>query len=162
MTKVGASDIIRLVVCILICEGAGLLGSIATMPHIPLWYASLTKPSFTPPSWLFGPVWTGFYFLMGVSLFLVWRLGIGRSGVRTAIVVFAIQLALNVLWSFVFFGRQSPLGGLVVIVALWVMIVATIASFARVSTAASLILVPYILWVSFAAVLNAAIVRLNM
>jgi translocator protein len=161
MTKVAAYDVVRLVVCVLICEGAGLLGSIATMPQIPLWYASLVKPSFSPPSWLFGPVWTGLYFLMGVALFLVWRLGIARGGVRTAIILFAVQLALNVLWSFVFFGRQSPLGGLVVIVALWVAIVATIASFWRLSTAAAILLVPYLLWVSFAAVLNAAILRLN-
>ena len=159
--KKASSDVIRLIVCILICEGAGLLGSIATMPRIPVWYASLAKPSFTPPAWLFGPVWTGLYLLMGISLFLVWRLERGRSGRRPAVVLFAVQLALNVLWSFVFFGARSTLGGLIVIIVLWVMIVVTIGSFARLSVAASILLEPYLLWVSFASVLNAAIFRLN-
>jgi benzodiazapine receptor len=161
MTKLATVDTVRLIVSILLCECAGFLGSIATTPQIPRWYAGLVKPSFTPPAWLFAPVWTTLYFLMGVSLFLVWRIGLGHGRVKAALSVFAAQLILNVLWSFAFFGWRSPLAGLVVIAALWVMIVLTIMSFSRLSMAAAVLLVPYILWVSFAAVLNAAIYRLN-
>jgi len=161
VTKFNAIDIVKLVVCILVCECAGFLGSIFTTPQIPGWYASLVKPSFNPPSWLFGPVWTTLYLLMGVSLYLVWRIGLGHGRVKAALAIFAVQLALNVLWSFAFFGRQSPLSGLVVIAALWIMIVANIVYFSKLSAAAALLLVPYVLWVSFAAVLNAGLYRLN-
>jgi benzodiazapine receptor len=161
MTKLGASEVLRLIACILICEAVGVLGSFATRPRIPGWYATLVKPSFQPPAWLFGPVWTLLYLLMGISLFLVWRLGMDRSGTRVAVVLFAAQLAINLLWSFVFFGERSPLGGFVVIIVLWALIVSTMVSFARLSAPAAILLIPYILWVSFAIVLNGAIVKLN-
>jgi len=154
-------DIVKLAVCVIVCEGAGFIGSIFTAPNVPGWYASLAKPLFTPPSWLFAPVWTALYLLMGISVFLVWRRGLAESRVKAALAVFAAQLVLNVLWSFAFFGRQSPLAGLWVIAALWIMIVATIVSFSRVSAPAAILLAPYILWVSFAAVLNAELFRLN-
>jgi tryptophan-rich sensory protein len=121
----------------------------------------LNKPSWQPPAWLFGPVWTLLYVLMGIALYLVWRAGLAAKGVKLALAIFFVQLVLNALWSFAFFGAESPLAGLVVIVALWAMIAATIAAFAPVSRAAAALLVPYILWVSFATVLNAAIYLLN-
>lgn len=156
-----AIDIVKLFVSIIICQLAGVLGSLATTPAIPVWYASLRKPVFTPPSWLFAPVWIILFFLMGCALFLVWRQGVRISGVKLALVIFAVQLILNVLWSFAFFGLRSPLAGLIVICVLWVMIIATIIVFCRLSTVAGVLLIPYILWVSYAAVLNAAIFAIN-
>ena len=154
-------QMIKLAACIILCLIAGFIGSLFTTPQIPGWYAGLAKPSFTPPSWLFGPVWTALYILMGISLFLVWRVGIGERRVQIALVVFMAQLACNVLWSFAFFGRQSPLAGLVVIVVLWILIVVTGIACAPVSRTAALLLIPYFLWVSFASILNASIWRLN-
>jgi benzodiazapine receptor len=157
----GGRDIIKLVVSIVACQGAGAIGSIFTTPAIPTWYATLQKPFFTPPSWLFAPAWITLYLLMGIAAFLIWRKGLGQKGVRAALVVFLVQLVLNALWSVVFFGLQSPLWGVVVILALWVAILLTIIRFFKLSTAAGALLVPYILWVSFASVLNVAIWVLN-
>jgi benzodiazapine receptor len=157
----GGRDIIKLVVSIVACQGAGAIGSIFTTPAIPTWYATLKKPFFTPPSWLFAPAWITLYLLMGIAAFLIWRKGLGQKGVRAALVVFLVQLVLNALWSVVFFGLQSPLWGVVVILALWVAILLTIIRFFKLSTAAGALLVPYILWVSFASVLNVAIWVLN-
>jgi benzodiazapine receptor len=154
-------QVIKLAACIILCLLAGFVGSLFTMPHIPGWYAGLAKPSFTPPSWIFGPVWTVLYILMGISLFLVWRAGLGEPRVQLAVGIFIAQLACNVLWSFAFFGRQSPLAGLVVIIALWILIVCTGIACARVSKAAALLLIHYFLWVSFATILTASIWRLN-
>jgi tryptophan-rich sensory protein len=152
---------IKLAACIILCLIAGFIGSMFTTPHIPGWYAGLAKPSFSPPNWLFGPVWTALYILMGISLFLVWRAGIGERRVQVALVVFIVQLVCNGLWSFAFFGRQSPLAGLVVIVVLWILIGITGIVCAPVSRTAALLLIPYFLWVSFASILNASIWRLN-
>ena len=156
-----AVNIVKLLVSIIICQLAGLIGSLATTPAIPVWYASLRKPAFTPPSWLFAPVWIVLFLLMGCALFLVWRQDVSIPAVKSALVMFAVQLILNVLWSFAFFGLRSPLAGLVVICVLWIMIVATIIAFFKVSTIAGVLLIPYILWVSYAAVLNAAIFTIN-
>ena len=161
MTKIFSLDAIRLAGSILVCLLAGLIGSFATRAKIPGWYAGLEKPSFNPPAWLFGPVWTALYILMGIALFLVWRKGLAARGVKAALIVFLVQLVLNVLWSFAFFGAESPLAGLVVIIALWATIAATIAAFAPLSRVAAVLLVPYVLWVSFAAILNASIYFLN-
>jgi tryptophan-rich sensory protein len=148
-----------------ICVGAVLLasaiGSFATMRAIPTWYKGLAKPSFNPPAWLFGPAWTVLYLMMAVAAWLVWKQGLGAPGVKLALAAFLVQLVLNCLWSIVFFGLRSPLAGLVDIVAMWLAILATIVLFFRVSTPAGLLLLPYIAWVSFAALLNAAILRLN-
>ncbi len=151
----------KLLASLVLCLHAGFIGSIFTTPKIDGWYAGIHKPSFTPPGWLFGPVWTLLYVLMGIALYLVWRKGLAAKGVKIALAVFLVQLALNALWSFAFFGAESPLAGLVVIVALWGMIAASIAAFAPVSRAAAALLVPYILWVSFATILNASIYFLN-
>ena len=150
---------------LLICFGTVLLasaiGSFATMRAIPTWYKGLAKPSFNPPNWLFGPAWTVLYLLMAVAAWLVWKQGLGAAGVKLALAAFLFQLVLNCLWSILFFGVRSPLAGLVDIVAMWLAILATIVLFFRVSVPAGALLLPYIAWVSFAALLNAAILRLN-
>jgi benzodiazapine receptor len=161
MARIFSIEAIRLAGSIVLCMLAGFIGSFFTTPKIPGWYASLEKPSFNPPSWLFGPVWTALYILMGIALYLVWRKGLAARGVKVALLVFLLQLVLNAFWSFAFFGAQSPLAGLVVIIALWATIVATIAAFAPLSRGAAVLLVPYILWVSFAAILNTSIYFLN-
>ncbi len=152
---------VKLPVSILACEGAGIIGGIFTTPSIPTWYATLQKPAFTPPNQVFGPVWITLYLLMGIAVFLVWRKGLENGPVRSAFAVFWVQLAVNILWSVVFFGAKSIAGGMVVIVALWALILATIVLFLRVSTAAGILLVPYILWVSIASYLNIGIWQLN-
>jgi len=154
-------DILKLVVSIIACLAAGAIGSIFTRQAIPTWYATLEKPAFNPPNWLFVPAWTLLYLLMGIAAFLVWRKGLENRQVRIALIVFLVQLILNALWSVVFFGLESPLYGLIVIVALWVAILFTVLKFYRVSLAASVLLWPYLLWVTFAAVLNSSIWLLN-
>ncbi|NQT30901.1 MAG: tryptophan-rich sensory protein [Deltaproteobacteria bacterium] len=157
----GAKDIIKLVVSIVACQGAGIIGSIFTTPNIPTWYAALEKPFFTPPSWLFAPAWITLYLLMAIAAFLVWRKGLGEEGVKCALTVFLVQLVLNALWSVVFFGLQSPLYGMVVILVLWIVILLTIIRFFKLSVAAGWLMIPYILWVSFASILNISIWVLN-
>ncbi|MCX9084481.1 MAG: tryptophan-rich sensory protein [Candidatus Methanoperedens sp.] len=154
-------DTKKLIISIFICLFAGFIGSFFTTPAIPTWYAALQKPSFAPPNWVFFPVWTALFIMMGISLFLVWQKGCEDKKVKTAIIIFAGQLVLNALWSFAFFGLRSPLLGLVEIVILWVAILATIMSFMKISRTAAYLLIPYILWVSFAAMVNFSIWRLN-
>jgi translocator protein len=132
-----------------------------TGPSIPGWYAGLVKPPFNPPNWLFGPVWTLLYALMGIAAYLVYEKGRKEPKVRKALIIFAVQLALNALWSPVFFGAHALLGAAVVIVLLWAMILASIVLFSKISKAAAWLLVPYILWVSFATVLNISLYVLN-
>ena len=151
----------KLIVSILICLGAGVAGSVFTTPQIPGWYAGLTKPWFTPPSWVFGPVWTTLYLLMGIALFLVWRKGLERPDVRLGVILFAVQLIFNTAWSLVFFGLQSTLGGLVCIVILWVLILATLIQFWKIDRIAGALLIPYIAWVTIATGLNYGIMVLN-
>ena len=148
---------LALVLFLILCLGAGILGSIATRPAIPTWYAQLIKPDWTPPAWVFGPVWTTLYMLMAVAAWLVWR-KVGWSG---ATGLFLIQLAVNASWSWLFFGMRRPDLGLAGILLLLVLIVLTALSFWRVSTVAGWLLVPYLLWSSFAAALNLEIWRLN-
>jgi benzodiazapine receptor len=155
------SSLLKLLACLAVVLAAGGIGSFATTKAIPTWYKGLVKPSFNPPNWLFGPAWTALYLLMAVAAWLVWKQGIGAAGVKLALVVFLVQLILNALWSILFFGLRSPLAGLVNIVALWLAIIATIILFFRVSVPGGVMLLPYIAWVSFAALLNAAILRLN-
>ena len=151
----------RLVVCVGAVLLASSIGSFATVRAIPRWYAGLAKPSFNPPGWLFGPAWTVLYLMMAVAAWLVWKQGLGVPGVKLALVVFLAQLILNSLWSILFFGLRSPRAGLAEIVVMWLAILATIIMFFRVSSLAGLLLLPYIAWVTFAAILNAAILRLN-
>ncbi len=155
------SNALKLIVSLVLCLAAGFLGSLATRPSIPGWYAALDKPSFNPPNGIFAPVWTGLYILMGIALFLVWRLGLDTRGVKTAVILFLIQLALNALWSWVFFGWHQLGGAFAVIVVLWVSILLTMLRFFPLLRAAGWLLVPYILWVSFASVLTFSVWRLN-
>jgi benzodiazapine receptor len=153
--------LIPLIALILVCQLAGLLGSFFTAPSIPAWYAGLEKPSFSPPNWLFAPVWLILYTLMGVAAYLIWERGIGRKEARSALIIFALQLVLNTFWSLLFFGLQSPKLALIEIVILWFFIFLTIWKFAKISSLAGLLLLPYLAWVSFAALLNFFIFRLN-
>ena len=155
------SNLLKLLASLVVVLVAGGIGSLATTKAIPTWYQGLVKPSFNPPNWLFGPAWTLLYLLMTVAAWLVWKQGFAAAGVKLALAVFLAQLILNTLWSILFFGLRSPLAGLVDIVVLWLAILATIVLFFRVSVPAGILLLPYIAWVSFAAVLNAAILRLN-
>ena len=142
------------------CFAAAGLGSLVTTPRISGWYAELEKPFFNPPSWLFGPVWTILFLAMAVAGWLVWRRA-GFSGTGVALTLFGVQLFLNVLWSTLFFGLKSPGVALVEIILLWAAILATLVAFRRVSRVAGLLFVPYLAWVTFAAVLNLEIWRLN-
>ncbi|MBS3057309.1 MAG: tryptophan-rich sensory protein [Candidatus Diapherotrites archaeon] len=156
-----AGNIAKLIGSIALCEFAGVIGSIFTFPAIATWYASLQKPFFSPQNWVFAPVWTALYFLMGIALYLVIKKGIKGRNAKIAVSAFAVQLVLNALWSFLFFGLKSPLYSFVEIIALWIAIAATIIAFSKISKRAALLLVPYILWTSFAAVLNFSIMALN-
>ncbi len=148
---------------ILVSLLAGAVGSVFTVPSIPSWYAFLDKPWFNPPDWVFGPVWTALYVLMGVAAYLAFcRMGEKPGETRYALEVFGLQLALNAGWSVAFFGCRSILGGLLIIVLLWLAIAWTISLFWKLDRNASYLMLPYILWVSFAAVLNAALLALNV
>ncbi len=153
-------QLLGLAVFVAMVFAVAALGALFTSSAIPEWYAGLRKPSFTPPGWLFGPVWTLLYFSMAVAAWLVWRAG-GLGAHRAALALFAVQLALNAAWSPVFFGMHMIGAALAVIAVMWAAIGATIVLFWRVSPAAGMLLVPYELWVTFAAVLNAALWRLN-
>jgi tryptophan-rich sensory protein len=146
---------------IVLIELIGNIGSLATFSQITIWYSTLAKPSFNPPSWIFGPVWTILFALMGVALYLIWSKGMQKKEIRSAVAVFSLQLALNVLWSFIFFGFHQPGLAFIEIVLMWVAIVATIRIFYRISKPAGWLLVPYLTWVTFATVLNFAVWQLN-
>ncbi len=155
-----SKDVIKLIVSVGVPLLAGGVGGLVTTPAISTWYATLNKPWFTPPDWLFGPVWTLLYVLMGLALFLVWRSP--RSRTRDiGIALFAVQLAVNIFWSFAFFGLENTLYGVLTIIPLWVLIAATIFQFYKVSKGAAFLMVPYILWVSIATALNTAVYLLN-
>jgi benzodiazapine receptor len=161
MRKLKKKDIIRLVAAIAICEFAGVFGSIFTFSAIPTWYSALNKPWFSPPNWLFGPVWTLLYLLMGISLYLIWNKGLRSKKVENAVKIFGVQLFLNALWSVLFFGLRSPFLGLVGIILLWFSIILTIFKFYKISRNAGLLLLPYLLWVTFAMSLNYFVLVLN-
>lgn len=153
------NKVAKLVIAVFICELVGIIGALFTTPSITTWYATLQKPSFNPPNWIFGPVWTTLYFLMGISLYLVWQKKV--KGSEQAMKIFMIQLVLNLIWSILFFYQQSPLAAFIEIILLWSAILATIFFFYKISKAAAYILIPYLLWVSFAAILNLSIYLLN-
>ncbi|MBI4250411.1 tryptophan-rich sensory protein [Candidatus Uhrbacteria bacterium] len=156
-----SGNAIKLVIAIGISELAGIVGSVFTVSAIPVWYADLVKPAFNPPAWVFGPVWTVLYALMGIAAFLVWKKGWTQKNVKVALGVFGAQLTLNAAWSILFFGLRNPGFAFADITVLWLLIAATIVAFYRISRPAAYLLVPYILWVSFAAYLNYAIWILN-
>ncbi len=149
------SRFIRLVLLVALCESAGLVGAIFTLNSVSTWYPTLVKPFFTPPSSIFGPVWTFLYFLMGISLYLVW----GKKKIN--LTWFWVQLILNSLWSIVFFGLKSPSSAFIIIVFLWASIFLTMNAFKKVNKTSAYLLLPYLTWVSFATLLNLFIVILN-
>lgn len=155
------SKSLRIFTSISICELTGLMATPFTIAAIPTWYATLDKPALSPPNWIFGPVWTTLYALMGTAAFLVWEKGLDKKKVRGALRYFGIQLALNFLWSLLFFGLHSPFLALFDIALLWIVIIATIFKFYKISKPASYLLVPYLLWVTFASYLNYSIWILN-
>jgi benzodiazapine receptor len=144
----------RLLLSIVVCLSAGFIGSVFTFPSIPTWYASLVKPSFSPPNWIFGPVWTTLYILMGIAMYLVWQ----KKG---SLKLFLVHLGFNAGWSIVFFGLRSILGGMAVIITLWGLIVYLTRAFYRIDKRAAYLLTPYLIWVSFASVLNFSLLILN-
>lgn len=161
MGEMKSIDLLKLTASIIVCQLAGIVGSLFTTPAIPTWYQTLNKPFFTPPGWVFGPVWITLYLLMGISLFLVWRRTGQDPRARGSMILFFIQLGLNGFWSVAFFGLRSPFFGLVVILLLWIAIVLTLQQFYKISQKGALLLLPYLLWVSFALVLNISLWVLN-
>ncbi len=151
----------KLAIAIVVSEGAGAIGSVFTVSAIPNWYVGLAKPALNPPGWIFAPVWTTLYALMGIAAFLVWKKGLEKKEVKAAIAAFSVQLFLNAIWSILFFGLHDPLFAFVDIVFLWIAILWTIIAFYKISRAAAYLLFPYLLWVTFAAYLNYSIWYLN-
>lgn len=149
------------VLFILVCQGAGLIGALATSAGEGSWYDALAKPSFTPPGWVFGPVWTTLYTLMGLAAFFVWTAARWRPEGQAALAWFGLQLVLNLFWSPVFFGLEQVGAGAVLIVLLALAVAETTRRFFRVARRAGWLLVPYLLWVLFAAALNLAIWGMN-
>jgi len=152
---------LKLIISIVLAGLAGFVGSFFTTSSVMSWYPTLIKPSFNPPSWLFGPVWTILYIMIGVSLYLVWTSKAKAKVKKKAYTIFGVQLILNSLWSIVFFGMQQPAAAFLVIALLWISIIYNALVFYRISKPAGYLLVPYFLWVSFASVLNFAIWILN-
>jgi len=156
------SKTLKLIISILVCQGAGVIGSLFTSPTITGWYAGLEKPSFNPPNWIFAPVWTLLFLLLGISIYLVWEKGLESKKAKTALLIFTVQLILNILWSILFFALQSPLYAFIEIIILWLAVLLTITSFYKISKPATYLLLPYILWVSFAGYLNYSIWQLQI
>lgn len=154
-------NIPKLIISLVITEGAGGIGSFFTAEAIPTWYASLNRSPLTPPNWLFAPMWITLYFLMGLSLYLVLQHGKEGNDKRLALSLFAVQLILNVLWSVIFFGGKQILFGAVEIVFMWFFILATIIEFRPLNRVASYLLFPYLSWVTVATVLNFSILWVN-
>lgn len=147
-------------VSVAIAQSAGLIGTVFTVSAIPTWYRTLDKPVFAPPNWVFAPVWTILYTLMGIASFLIWEKR-DRRDVRDTLLLYAAHLALNALWSVLFFGLENPGLAFIEIVLMWVTLGVTMIRFHRIKPLAAYLLVPYLLWVSFAAILNFGIWLLN-
>ncbi len=152
---------IKLVAAIFLCQLAGIIGSVFTMDAITGWYETLTRPIITPPNWLFGPVWITLYTLMGIALYMIWQEGLKKRDVKFAFIFFILHLAVNAAWSIIFFGFNALWLSVSVILVLLVMIIASIILFWDISRIAALLLVPYLLWVTYATALNVSIAVLN-
>jgi len=146
---------------ILISQAAGFVGSLFTITNITSWYATINKPFFNPPNWIFGPVWISLYFLMGLAAYFIWKQDFSKKPVKIALSVFGLQLALNTIWSILFFGLQTPFYAFIEIIILWIAIAYTTKLFYKLDKKAAYIMIPYICWVSFAAILNLSIWLLN-
>lgn len=151
----------KLIISLIVTFTAAALGSYFTTPNISTWYASLNKPFFSPPEWVFAPVWSLLYILMAIALYLVWKKDSPQQDKTKAIILYAIQLSLNALWSVIFFGMREPGIALAEIVVLETVIILTALSFRKMSKVATCLFIPYIIWVGFAAILNLSIVVLN-
>jgi tryptophan-rich sensory protein len=151
----------KLVCSVCVCLLTGFLGSFFTMDSVATWYSDLSRPSFAPPNWTFGLVWPILYIMMGISAFLIWNSGLDKRQVKIALGLFLLQLVLNGLWTPIFFGLHMIAFALVELVLLWLAILLTILAFWRISKPATIFLFPYIIWVSFAVVLNTAFWHLN-
>ncbi len=152
--------IIKFIVSLFLPLGVGFIAGMFTAKAIPSWYATLNRPSFNPPNWLFGPVWTTLYILLGISLFLIWKQNESKER-NIAIVVFLVQLVLNFCWSFIFFYFQQIGFAFIEIILLWISILIMLISFYKIKPVATYINIPYLLWVTFATILNAAYYFLN-
>jgi len=161
MDRITLRSVALAAVCILIPLVLGAVIGVLTMSGVTDWYRTLNKPWFTPPDYVFGPVWTVLYILMGISLYLVIMQGWENKPVKNGSILFGAQLGVNLLWSLLFFGLHSPLAGLVCIVVLLTLILATIFTFYQLSKPAAVLLVPYLAWVCIATALNAGVVLLN-
>ncbi|OKY77490.1 MAG: Tryptophan-rich sensory protein TspO [Candidatus Methanohalarchaeum thermophilum] len=150
-------DYFYLIVFIVGCELVGIIGALVTSDAFVSWYPSLEKPWFTPPGYVFAPVWTLLYALMGIALYIVWKKGWPQKKAKYAVSAFAIQLTLNGIWTPLFFGLRNPLLGLIDIILLWIAILVTIVLFTRISKKAGALLIPYIIWVTIATALNYSI-----
>ena len=156
------NKITRILSVVVTCLVIGYFSGIVTRSAITDWYPTLVKPSFNPPNWIFAPVWSLLYVMMGVAAGLVWnRLEFEKEAVKKALIFFAIQLALNALWSYLFFGLHNPMLAGLEIIILWLMIYETYVQFGKINKIAGYLFLPYLAWVSFAAVLNASIWWLN-
>jgi tryptophan-rich sensory protein len=154
-------NMVRIGIAVMVCLLIGFLSGFATQSSVDTWYAGLNKPTFNPPNWLFGPVWTVLYILMGVAAGLVWSRGFHHRWVKTALYYFGFQLLFNAAWSIVFFGMQDPGWALVILLALIVLIGFTIKWFRIVNRLSAYLMLPYLLWVIFAGILNYKIIELN-
>ncbi|MFC1669961.1 TspO/MBR family protein [Spirochaetota bacterium] len=150
------------IISILICLAAGMIGSVFTAQSVKGWYLTINKPVFNPPGWLFGPVWTILYILMGIALYLIWKSPKDTKNRTTALTFFLINLVLNTMWSLLFFGLQNPFLAFIEIIIIWITLALSIFYFYRISKTAAYLLIPYIAWSSFAAVLNFYLWRLNL
>lgn len=155
------NNLIKLVLSIVLPLLIGFASSYFTITGVDSWYTTIQKPSWNPPNWIFGPVWTTLYVLMGISLFLIWKAGTSKETKRSALILFVLQLIANFFWSFIFFDQHQMGLAFAEIIVLWLFILLTIFSFAKINKVAAWLLVPYISWVSFAAILNFTIWRLN-
>lgn len=156
------NNFLKLIISVVGAELVGIIGSVFTAPAIKSgWYAGLAKPEIAPPNWIFAPVWTALFALMGVAVFLVWKSGFEKRNVKIALIIFDIQLVLNIFWSAIFFGLKNPGWAFVEIIFLWLAILFTIIFFAKISKTSAYLLIPYIIWVSFAGYLNFLIWKIN-
>ncbi len=153
--------ILKIVLMVVLCVTVGYLSGLVTRESILTWYVTLNKPSFNPPNWVFAPVWTLLYIMMGVAAGMVWTSNSDEQTTKKALGFFAIQLGLNALWSCLFFGLHNPLLALIEIILLWLMIFETYNMFKKINKTVGLLLLPYLAWVSFATILNASIWWLN-
>ena len=167
MKKIYQKQSYLLFVSVLVCQLSGIIAAYWTIPSLFTWYPNLQKPVFTPPNWVFAPVWTLLYLLMGISLYLIWRelylnkKKIDKSSISFALEIFAIQLLFNIWWPVIFFGLNAPFTGMAEMAILLILIIITIVSFLRINRVSAYLLIPYILWTVYALVINISIVILN-